>query len=105
MTVESLLGLRRQGDRLHLAPCVPAHWPAFGMTYRFGATTYVIAVRQLATEADGTAAAPPGVRVRLDGIEQHDRSIRLVDDGAEHLVSVVIAYGAEENEDVTDAAS
>lgn len=35
--VESLLGLRVQGERLCLRPCVPADWPGFQLALRLGA--------------------------------------------------------------------
>jgi cyclic beta-1,2-glucan synthetase len=29
LIVESLLGLRLEVDKLHVAPCLPAHWPGY----------------------------------------------------------------------------
>src|SRR4029077_789257 len=42
LIVESLLGLNREGDRLHFAPCLPATWNEFAMHYRYLETTYHI---------------------------------------------------------------
>jgi cyclic beta-1,2-glucan synthetase len=81
LIVESLLGLRRKGDSLHISPCIPAHWPAYSMDYRYKETTYCITVTQTPTEHDGRG-------VCVDGIEQTDRSIHLVDDGREHRVEI-----------------
>ena len=32
LLLESLLGLRLEGERLHVAPCLPAEWPGFAIT-------------------------------------------------------------------------
>jgi len=87
LLVESLLGLAREKDRLRFAPCLPADWTAFTMRYRHGATTYEIAIRQVAAgpgEAAGTAS------VTADGILQPGNSVQLVDDQAVHRVAVIV---------------
>ncbi|MCF8080560.1 MAG: cyclic beta 1-2 glucan synthetase, partial [Desulfobacterales bacterium] len=83
LIVESLLGLERQGDTLRIAPCLPADWEGFKVHYRYRETTYHIAVRQL-------AAGQGGMRVSVDGIEQPDQAIPLVNDHKEHRVEVRI---------------
>ena len=85
LIVESLLGLRREGDTLHLAPCVPADWPAFRIQYRYRETVYRIAVARVCAGADESTST---VRVRVDGEERHDGAIALVDDRREHSVEV-----------------
>jgi cellobiose phosphorylase len=74
LAVESLLGLRREGDKLHLAPCLPADWPGFKLRYRYRDTVYRIAVVR-----DSSVSAP-----------QSDHVISLVDDRQEHSVEVRI---------------
>jgi cellobiose phosphorylase len=44
LAVESLLGLKREGDKLRIAPCLPADWPGFKLRYRYRDTVYSIAV-------------------------------------------------------------
>jgi hypothetical protein len=39
LIVESLLGLRLDVDRLHLAPCLPAHWGALTIHDRYRETS------------------------------------------------------------------
>lgn len=51
--VEAILGLRRRGDKLHLAPCIPRNWPGYEASYRFGGTMYRIAVRNPAGKSTG----------------------------------------------------
>jgi len=72
LAVESLLGLRREGDKLHVAPCLPASWPGFKLRYRYGDTTYQIAVTR-----DASGSAEPSSHV-----------ISLVDDRLEHRLEI-----------------
>ena len=81
LIVESLLGLRLEVDTLHFAPCLPEDWRGFKLRYRYRETTYVIAVTQ-------TAGATGEMRVTVDGVDQPDPVIPLVDDRREHRVEV-----------------
>ncbi|HXM83161.1 MAG TPA: glucoamylase family protein [Burkholderiales bacterium] len=83
LAVESLLGLRREGDKLHLVPCLPANWQGFKLRYRYRDTVYRIAVQNAPGESGETSAT-------LDGVAQSDPAISLVDDRREHLVEVRI---------------
>ena len=69
LALESLLGLRLEGDRLRLAPCLPASWPGFKLRYRYRDTLYRI---EVVRDEDGSA----------------EHLIPLVDDRQEHLVEV-----------------
>ncbi|HEX9178976.1 MAG TPA: glycosyl hydrolase family 65 protein, partial [Burkholderiales bacterium] len=88
LVVESLLGLMREGDKLHLAPCLPADWRAFTIHYRYRETVFHIVVSQQA-RAEGDAERG-SMSVTVDDIERHDRAIPLVDDGREHRVEVTV---------------
>nr|WP_269792833.1 glycoside hydrolase family 94 protein [Stenotrophomonas sp. Iso1] len=79
LLTESLLGLQRIADSLELSPCLPHAWPGYAMRYQFGSSVYVIRV-------DQHDAGP--CRLTLDGIEQEQRRIPLVDDGNVHHVSL-----------------
>ena len=85
LIVESLLGIRRRGDRLHVAPCMRDDWEAYSLRYRFGDTPYHISVQRKAF-----ATATAGVRMALDGIDVGDDGIALVDDHREHFVEVTV---------------
>jgi cellobiose phosphorylase len=81
LILESLLGLTLEEDKLHLSPCLPAEWEGFTLHYRYREAVYHIAI--LCTPAvDGQAG------VTVDGVEQADLSIPLVDDRREHSVEV-----------------
>ncbi len=88
LMIESLLGLKREGQGLRIEPCIPADWPGYSMRYRFGETVYRIEVTQ--TSDIGVANS-----VRVDGVAQGDGVVRLVDDGGEHVVEVVHAVVTE----------
>ncbi len=83
LIVESLLGLRREADRLRVTPCLPADWPGIKLRYRYGETVYSIEVLNLGNETGVT-------RVSVDGVEQPDHAVPLVDDRREHAVEVRI---------------
>jgi len=84
LMVESLLGLRLEVDKLSFTPCLPADWAGFKMHYRFRETVYHIAVLQ-------TPAGDGEMSVSVDGVEQHNKTIPLVDDHKEHWVEVKMA--------------
>jgi cellobiose phosphorylase len=75
LIVESLLGIRREGTTLRLDPRLPADWPAFRFTYRYGATVYRFSV-VVDANADENASG---------------RVVSLVDDGQEHAIEILVA--------------
>ena len=81
LILESLLGVTLEVDQLRFAPCLPADWDAFKLRYRYRETVFHISVVQT-DAAHGTSG------VTLDGIEQADDVLRLVDDRLEHAVEV-----------------
>lgn len=84
--LESILGFRRDGDRLSLRPCVPAEWSRFEITYRFGSATYAIEVemtKPLESESRG---------VWLDDKFLPGDSFTLADDSSIHKVRVVVGH-------------
>jgi cellobiose phosphorylase len=83
LIVESLLGLKLEVDKLRFAPCLPADWETFKLHYRYRETVYHIIVLQ-------THAADNKTRVTVDGVEQRDEAVPLVDDRLEHAVEVRI---------------
>jgi cellobiose phosphorylase len=85
LIVESLLGLRLETDRLHITPCLPAHWDGLKIHYRFRETVYHIAITQTPTGEDGVSGV---TSVTVDGVECPDKVIQLVDDHQEHSVVV-----------------
>ncbi len=79
VALEAILGVRKRGDRLTIAPCVPAHWPELAIEYRYGRATYNIVVQR-------PAALDGDVELCVDGRAMDERHIRLIDDDARHDV-------------------
>jgi cyclic beta-1,2-glucan synthetase len=80
LILESLLGLKRHGDRLSVNTRLPADWPQVTLNYREGSSEYRLIVRQ------GQGAA----QVSIDGEKQSEAVITLVDDGKIHEVEVTL---------------
>jgi cellobiose phosphorylase len=85
LILESLLGLRLEGETLHLAPCLPADWQTFTIHYRFRETVYHITVEQSRHDEQRGMT-----RVVIDEVERLDRTIPLVDDHCEHAVKLYV---------------
>ncbi|HMA42010.1 MAG TPA: protein ndvB, partial [Gemmatimonadales bacterium] len=82
--LESILGLKRHGASFELDPCIPAAWPEYSITWRYGSTGYEIFVANPDHRCRGIAQA------ELDGEAVDPAAIPLVDDGATHRVRVVL---------------
>lgn len=94
LTVETLLGLRLETDRLLLAPRIPAHWNSYKIHYRYRETFYHITVARVEETPEHT------IRVTVDGAVQAADGERptpprglipLVDDRQEHYVHVALS--------------
>ena len=83
LILESLLGLTLEIDKLRFTPCLPANWESFKLHYRYRETVYHITVLQ-------TRAADGGTRVTVDGVEQREKAVTLVNDRLEHIVEVCV---------------
>ena len=82
--VESILGLRREGSSLTVAPCIPRAWPGFTISITVGASLYEVVVEN----PDGVMQ---GVRsAHLDGVAVAGvpTTIALEDDGRAHRLVV-----------------
>jgi cyclic beta-1,2-glucan synthetase len=79
-----ILGFRKDGDTLHISPCIPEDWSGFSMVYRFGNTKYNI-------EVQNPDRIQKGVKqVIFDGRDLKEMVIPLKDDGDNHQVTVVM---------------
>lgn len=118
LIVESLLGLQRKNDSLVFSPCLPDQWSSFTLQYRYKDTLYKILVVQEyneagqadstvgavanpahdmlksgqadATHRDASPAATRQISVWVDGAEQADGIIHLIDDKTEHTVRIIV---------------
>jgi cellobiose phosphorylase len=87
LILESLLGLRREGEHLYLNPCLPAEWSKVRIHYRYHQASYQIALTQIACDGGAGGIAS----VILDGVNQDGKSIPLVGICSEHIVEIVLA--------------
>jgi cyclic beta-1,2-glucan synthetase len=58
LIVESLLGLRLEGETLHIEPCLPADWDGFKLSYRYRETRYQIVGHSRVSRGGRTTAEP-----------------------------------------------
>ncbi len=82
--LEGFLGLKKRGGQLEIDPHIPQNWPEFEVNYSFGASLYIIKVKN-----------PNGVnrgirKVLLDGNPLPNNLIPLADDGTQHEVLVLM---------------
>jgi cellobiose phosphorylase len=84
LILESFLGLKREGNILRMQPCVPAEWNSFIIHYKYEQTMYHISVSQ----TDGINKS----KVTVDGNDQFDNVVHLVNDEKEHVVQVIISF-------------
>lgn len=85
LVVESLLGLRREGEQLHINPCLPRAWPGFRIHYRYRDTSYHITIAQTHASDVGKIGVN---KVVVDGVLRDDQAIPLLDDRRDHVVEV-----------------
>jgi cellobiose phosphorylase len=78
------LGLHLDVDKLRFAPCLPAGWPFFKIHYRYRETFYHITFRN-------NGAGKAVTRILLDGNEQPDKCVPLIDDRNDHDVEVEVS--------------
>jgi cellobiose phosphorylase len=82
--VEAILGVQREGDKLHIRPSIPKDWPSYEIFYRFGAATYHIRVENNSDEDHLERT------LTLDEKLLEAEAIPLIDDGREHSVTVAL---------------
>jgi cellobiose phosphorylase len=85
LSVETLLGLQREGDELRIAPCVPDDWDSYKIHYRYRDTYYHIDIQCGGEKSDYVT------RVTMDGAVVNETGlIPLLDDRQEHHVEVTL---------------
>ncbi len=84
VALKGILGFTKRGDRLSIEPCVPTSWKEFAIEYRYGLSSYAIAVRN----PDGVSHGV--TRVDVDGRRATNGVVVLADDGARHEVVVTM---------------
>ncbi len=70
-------------DKLYFVPCVPPTWTSYNVRYRFRRTFYDITIN-FSEVRENTDA-----RFVVDGVEQEEQFLLMVDDEREHKVDVI----------------
>jgi len=83
LIMESLLGLRVEGESLYIAPVLPPDWTEYRLSYRHRETDYQIVVH--ATQGQGEPR-----RILFNGKLVEGDRLPLIDDGGEHHVDVYL---------------
>jgi hypothetical protein len=81
-TSNTSLGIRIQADTLSFTPLFPPDWTQFKLTYRYRNTFYHVELQKTGPDTTRTQ------HLWLDGIEQPDGKIHLLDDGRERHATV-----------------
>ncbi|HEY4185351.1 MAG TPA: glucoamylase family protein [Polyangia bacterium] len=87
LIVESLLGVRREADRLFIEPVMPAAWSGFVVHYRFHQSVYHLRIHKKGTGSGKLAVS----RLLRDGNQQAQRVIALDNDGKEHQIDIELS--------------
>jgi cellobiose phosphorylase len=82
--LESLLGVRKEGNRLYMDPCIPPEWEKFEVEYTFENSMYQIEV----ANPDKVSTGIRGITV--DGQPCPEGYVALTGDGLEHKVRIVM---------------
>lgn len=88
--VESILGIRLEGGRLRIAPCIPSAWAGFEATYRYGKSELDIKVENPDRVANGI------VELSVDDAPEPSGTVALNDDGRRHRVRAVLRRPMEQ---------
>ncbi|MDB5085413.1 MAG: family 36 glycosyl transferase, partial [Bacilli bacterium] len=91
--IDWILGLRRREGRLYIQPCIPREWPAFSVSYRFGAAHYQISVQNPSHKSTGaTSLTVDGQEADLTQITAQNGGpyVELTDDGQVHQVVLTL---------------
>jgi len=89
LILSSFIGMKKEGDKLFFAPCIPKEWPSIKLSYRFINTVYQIEILQPVADAD--------TRILVNGIEESNAHVFLEDDGLVHDVKVITGMNANKN--------
>jgi len=81
---ENILGLRKEGARLYVKPCIPMFWKKYSIEYTFRNTLYKIDVQNPGSLSTGK------VHFLIDGKICRDDFILLKNDGKTHNVIAVL---------------
>jgi cellobiose phosphorylase len=87
LLAESFFGLKRTGNRLTIKPCIPDNWETWDIHYRFGETDYHLKFEKTESVKQ--------MKMMVDGFEQSNTDLLLVNDLLVHEVTISMPVYAE----------
>lgn len=82
--IENILGLKKEGEKFKIEPCIPSDWEEYSIKYKYKQTLYNIEVKNPDHKNIGTK------EVNLDGKILENKWINLVDDNNIHKVDIIM---------------
>jgi cellobiose phosphorylase len=82
--MESILGITLRRGALRIDPCIPRDWPHYEVRFKAPHAEYHIVVENPARVNRGVQ------RLEMDGVVCPGQEITIVNDGAVHMVRVVL---------------
>ena len=83
--IEWILGFRMRGMTLSIDPCIPRSWPGYSVKFRYHSSAYNIRVENPSNVTRGVALTELDGRILPGPVD-----ISLVDDGATHVIRVIL---------------
>lgn len=78
--LESLLGLRKEGNKLFIQPCTPVAWDSFTIQYKYEKTIYEITINK---NMEGTKT-----NILINGKQQNNNFIELKEDAGKQEIVI-----------------
>ncbi len=86
--LENILGFQKHGETLTISPCIPRDWKEFEITYQYKTAIYHIRVE------NSHGASGDLIEIEIDGEPLSSNRIKLVDDGQEHNLQIILTDSA-----------
>ena len=95
LVIEFFLGLKRRGNTLQFEPCIPRDWGSVQILYKYAETVFQITLVNAPDEKE--------MKIIVDGADQHNKTVYLVNDKETHQVEVRLATkdAVEQNRTLT----
>jgi cellobiose phosphorylase len=84
LIIEHFIGLKKEGNCLSFAPCIPLSWDQISISYMYMDTIYEISIHNQPVNGEQ-------IHLLVDGIEQPEGIIRMINDKQKHAVEVKIS--------------
>jgi cellobiose phosphorylase len=78
--MEHILGIKKQGNYLTIAPCIPKMMKEYSLKYMFGGSAYEIKIINNSNKNTGIK------QIKIDERTIQANTIELIDDGRTHII-------------------